>query len=82
MGVYCPGKMPATIRRIHLTDVGDRLLRVDEAAAILGISERQVRRLAATGDLDRVKLGRATRVRLSDVRRLIERGAESQGGAA
>ncbi len=74
--------MPATIRRIDLTDVGDRLLRVDEAAAILGISERQVRRLAATGDLDRVKLGRATRVRLSDVHRLIERGAESQGGAA
>jgi len=71
--------MPAIIRRIELSDVGDRLLRVDEAAAILGISERQVRRLVESGILERLKLGRLTRLRLSAVQHLVEYGSESGG---
>ncbi len=68
--------MPVIVQRIDLSQIGDRLLRVPEVAAILGVSERQVRRLAVAGVITRVKLGRSTRVRLSDVRRIVEHGAE------
>ena len=67
--------MPATIRRIELSETKDRLLRADEAAALLGISRRMIHRLVATGDLDKVKLGKAARFRLSDVEALMKKGA-------
>lgn len=53
----------------------DRLLRDIDAASALSCSRRFVHVLAARGDLPRVRLHGATRFRLSDVLRLIERGA-------
>ena len=67
--------MPATVRRIELTDTKDRLLRADEAAALLGVSRRMVHRLVSTGDLPKIKLGKAARFRLSDIESLMRKGA-------
>lgn len=53
----------------------DRLLRADEAAHRLGISPRQVWRLAAAGHLEVVRINRSARFRLRDVVRLIDEGA-------
>ena len=55
-----------------ITPADDRLLRVREAAAVLGVSERHVRRLAELGVLSRVRIGRLWRVRASEVQRLID----------
>ena len=54
----------------------DRLLTVREVAELLGISVRLVNRLFATGELHRVKIGRAARARLSDVQRIITEGVK------
>ena len=54
----------------------DRLLTVREVAKMLGVSVRLVNRLFATGQLPRVKIGRAARARLSDVNRIMAQGAE------
>ena len=53
----------------------DRLLKATEAAELLGLSVRMVHRLVATGDLPKVKLGKAARFRLSDIEVLMEEGA-------
>lgn len=53
----------------------DRLLKAAEAAELLGVSVRMVHRLVATGDLQKIKLGKAARFRLSDVQALMQRGA-------
>ena len=53
----------------------DRLLTVDQVAERLSVSIRMVHRLAASGCLARVKLGRSTRFRLTDVETLIQEGA-------
>ena len=55
--------------------VNDRLVKVAEAADLLGVSVRMVHRLVATGDLHKVKLGKAARFRLSDVEALMQKGA-------
>ena len=68
--------MPATVRRIELTESKDRLLRADEAAALLGVSRRMIHRLVSTGDLEKIKLGKAARFRLSDIESLMREGAE------
>ena len=52
----------------------DRLLRLPEAAAVLGLSVRAVRRLAQRGVLTRVRIGGASRVRQSEVAALVRRG--------
>jgi excisionase family DNA binding protein len=50
----------------------DDLLRVGEAAAMLGVSARTAWRMIEAGELPTVKLGpRATRVRMSDVQELV-----------
>lgn len=54
----------------------DRLLTVREVADMLGVSIRLVNRLFATGDLPRVKIGRAARARLFDVQRIIATGVK------
>ena len=54
----------------------DRLLTVPEVAELLGVSVRLVNRLFSTGDLPRVKIGRAARARLSDVERIVAEGVE------
>ena len=61
----------------HVTTRGhqmDRLLSLQEAAELIGMSTRWIRRRFADGRLQRVKLGRSTRVRLSDIAQIIERG--------
>lgn len=54
----------------------DRLLTVPEVAEVLRVSVRLVNRLFATGALPRVKIGRAARARLSDVERIVAKGAK------
>ena len=59
---------------MDLAAVSDRLLRIDEAAAMIGMSPRWISRQFRRGTLTRIKLGRSTRIRLSDVQVLIQRG--------
>lgn len=47
------------------------LLTVDETAAILRLSTRQIRRLIASGALTVVRIGKSVRVRPEDLRRLL-----------
>lgn len=54
---------------------GDRLLKATEAAKLLNVSVRMIHRLVATGDLGKVKLGKAARFRLSDIEALMREGA-------
>ena len=53
----------------------DRLITVKEAAQLLHVSVRFINQRLSTGVLARVKLGRATRVRLSDVTQVMRDGA-------
>ena len=55
------------------------LLRVDEAAAILKVSSKTVRRLLAQGDLKAVRVGRLVRIPSSEIDRLIA-GGDASGG--
>ena len=72
-GAACAGLGRGTEKRT-VGGVGeDRLLRVDEGAAMLAISVRAFYRLIADGQLPRpVKIGRATRMPLSDLERYID----------
>ena len=56
-----------------MTGGGRRLLLLDEAAEYLGIRPRTVEKLAHTGRLPFVKLGRATRYEVGDLDAFIER---------
>ena len=56
--------------------IDDQLFTVKEAAELLRVSVRFVNQRFSTGDLRRIKLGRATRIRRSDHMRLIEQGAQ------
>lgn len=51
-----------------------KLVTIRRAAELLAISERSAWRLASTGELTTVKLGRSTRVKVESIDRLIERG--------
>ena len=53
----------------------DRLLTVAEASTLLHLSRRKTFDLLACGDLTRVKIGRSTRIRLSDAMRIVKGGA-------
>ena len=58
------------------------LLTCDEVAVALHVSRRTVAKLAASGDLPRVKIGRSARFRPRDVEALIDKGlkaAEDEG---
>jgi excisionase family DNA binding protein len=50
------------------------LLTVTEFAAVLNVSERTVRRLAASGSLQTVRIGRVVRFRAEEVGRIITMG--------
>ncbi len=52
----------------------DRLLKVDEAAALLGSTPRSIYQKTFRRDIPSVKIGRSLRFRLSDLERLIEAG--------
>lgn len=49
-----------------------RLFSVDEAAQRLGVSDRFIWQLLAEGDLERIKIGRKTKVSLDDLAGYIE----------
>lgn len=55
-------------------DADDRLITVAEASALLRMSRRKTFALLAAGDIDRVKIGRSTRIRLSDAMRIVKGG--------
>jgi len=60
----------------------ETLLTCDEVARALHVSRRMVAKLAAEGELPRVKIGRAARFRPRDVEALIDKGlkaAEDEG---
>lgn len=58
-------------------DDEDRLIKTEEAARLLGLSAKTLRFYATVGGgpLPPVRLGRAVRYRLSDVRRVVAMGA-------
>ena len=58
----------------NVSTIEDRLLTVRDAAGLLRVSVRFINQRFSTGVFDRVKLGRATRVRLSDVTRIMREG--------
>jgi excisionase family DNA binding protein len=62
------GMPPMTVRLATL----DRLLTVDEAAAVLAVTPRMVRHLIATRRLAFVKVGRLVRLRQSDIAQALE----------
>jgi excisionase family DNA binding protein len=53
----------------------ERLLTDQDAARLLKVSTSMVAKLRRGGDLETVHLGRAARVRLSDVERVMKEGA-------
>jgi excisionase family DNA binding protein len=55
------------------------LLSVPETARRLSVSERLIWRAISEGALDAVKLGRATRVRATDVERVSREGLATGG---
>lgn len=60
--------------RVAFAVTSDRLIDEPGAAEALGISRRSVRRLAEQEILERVKVGSATRYRLSQVEHIIREG--------
>ncbi len=58
-------------RQLRAAYVGDRLLTSQDVAETLGVSLRTVARLAASGDLPRVRIGRAVRFRACDVAGIV-----------
>ena len=56
---------------------GETLLTCDEVARALHVSRRMVAKLAAEGELPRVKIGRAARFRPCDVEALIAKALQN-----
>ena len=56
----------------------ERLLKVSEVAKILGLGESTVRRMLWQSRLQRVKVGRSTRIREGDVDALVRLGTQVQ----
>ncbi len=52
----------------------DRLVTVPEAADLLRLSTRKINDLLAAGNLRRIKIGRATRIQLTELETLIREG--------
>ncbi len=73
-------RQPATPARTPSRPINsnwqDRLLRIEEAGEILGVSIRMIHRLVAAGELPKVKIGKSTCFRLLHVQELIERGTQ------
>ena len=55
------------------------LLRVEEAAAVLQVSSKTVRRLLTHGDLKAIRIGRSVRIHSSGLKNLIARGGANEG---
>lgn len=74
LGQFRPGPDnfgPVAVVGAHDADVSP-LLREREAADVLGVSARSLRRMASAGRVERVKVGGSTRYRRVDIDRLIE----------
>jgi excisionase family DNA binding protein len=54
----------------------DRLVTIAEASALLRMSSRKIFLLLQTGEIPRVKIGRSTRIRLSDAMRIVRSGLQ------
>jgi excisionase family DNA binding protein len=67
------GQTAPTETRSHT----DRLITVDETATLLAVTPAAIRRWLSTGRLSRVKVGRLTRLRLSDVEAVVVSGLPS-----
>jgi excisionase family DNA binding protein len=50
------------------------LMTVDDAAELLRVSSKTIRRLIERGELEAVRIGRSVRLRSADVFRIIEQG--------
>ena len=59
--------MPAEAR-----SAGSRLLTIEKAAEVLGVTPRMVRRLTASRRLPFVKVGRLVRIRETDIARCVD----------
>lgn len=57
------------------------LLRPREAAEVLGLHETTIRLMIAAGDLPTVRIGKATRVPVPELRRWVESRTEYEGQA-
>lgn len=70
--------MASNERNRGIEAASPRLVTVPRAAELLGVSRRTAWRLVATGKLEAVRLGRATRVKVTSIDALIDRGGESK----
>jgi len=61
------------------TPVTPQLLSISAAASMLGATEAAVRKWLAQGRLPVVKLGRLTRLRLSDLESVVKNGLPAPG---
>ena len=59
-------------------EIGYRLLKPLEVASVLGISKSFAYRLLQTGEIPTVRLGKACRVRPTDLAKYIERNLHNQ----
>jgi excisionase family DNA binding protein len=58
------------------------ILTTDEAAKLLGISERALRKKSAAGQIPHFKIGKIVRFQLSELRTYMERHDVKPSGAA
>ena len=65
--------MPTNNPTLH-TEAADRLMKVAEVAQRMSLSVRTIWKLHSRGDLPSVRIGGATRFRLSDVEEVIRNG--------
>jgi excisionase family DNA binding protein len=65
---------PISVESSGESNHADRLLTIDQAARMLGMSTRWIFKQLQHGRLARIKLGSSTRVREADLQHLIERG--------
>lgn len=78
MALPClPGDSAAIIRIQHFDTLPDSaLLSVSEVMALTGFSMTSVYRRFYDGTLDRLKLGRSTRIRVGQLRQMLAGGAQ------
>jgi excisionase family DNA binding protein len=67
---------------VHNTDMENEFLSADEAAELLHMHPRTVRRLLGSGELPGTRLGRQWRISRAAVRVLIEGGAPRKPAAS
>ena len=63
----------AEATRDVVIEIEPLLLRASEAAAVLRVSERQIYRLVARGDLEQVHIGAAARIPMASLRAYVAR---------